>query len=37
MSHAYHAVGWNRQKKVYDTALLAGVIFYMALLLAIGT
>ena len=31
MSHAYEAVGWNRQKKLYDLSLLAGVVLYLAL------
>ena len=31
MSHAYKAVGWNRQKKLYDLSLLAGVMLYLAL------
>lgn len=31
MSHAYQAVGWNRQKKVYDRILLLGVVLFLAL------
>lgn len=31
MSAAYQAVGWNRQKKIYDRVLLAGVGLYLAL------
>lgn len=31
MSIAYQAVGWNRQKKIYDRVLLAGVVLYIAL------
>ncbi len=30
MGHAYHAVGWNRQKRVYDALLLGGVAVYLA-------
>ena len=30
MSHAYRAVGWNRQKKLYDLSLAAGVALYLA-------
>lgn len=29
MGHAYRAVGWNRQKKVYDRVVLAGVAAYL--------
>ena len=29
MSHNYQAVGWNRQKKIYDTVLLGGVVLYL--------
>jgi len=36
MSHAYHAVGWNRQKKIYDTVLGAGVFLYLALFIGVG-
>ncbi len=36
MSHAYRAVGWNRQKKVYDLTLLAGVVGYLALFVGVG-
>lgn len=31
MSIAYQAVGWNRQKKIYDRLLLGGVGLYIAL------
>ena len=37
MSHAYRAVGWNRQKKVYDLTLLTGVVVYLALFVGVGT
>jgi methionine sulfoxide reductase heme-binding subunit len=30
VSHAYKAVGWNRQKKLYDLRLAAGVWLYLA-------
>jgi nitrite reductase/ring-hydroxylating ferredoxin subunit/DMSO/TMAO reductase YedYZ heme-binding membrane subunit len=33
VSHAYRAVGWNRQKKVYDRLLLSGVVLFLALFL----
>ncbi len=29
MSHSYRAVGWNRQKKIYDRTLAAGVGLYL--------
>ena len=31
MSISYQAVGWNRQKKIYDRLLLAGVVLYLGL------
>lgn len=34
--HSYRAVGWNRQKKIYDTTLVAGVFLYLALFLSVG-
>jgi len=34
MSHQYQAIGWNRQKRVYDLVLLAGISTYLALFLA---
>lgn len=30
MSVQYQAVGWNRQKKVYDSLLVSGVLLYLA-------
>src|SRR5712692_1055500 len=36
MSHQYQAVGWNRQKRVYDIVLLTGVALYMALFIGFG-
>lgn len=29
MSVAYQAVGWNRQKKIYDRTLLLGIVLYL--------
>ncbi len=29
MGHAYRAVGWNRQKRIYDAILAAGVLLYL--------
>src|SRR5437773_7756826 len=31
MSHQYQAIGWDRQKRVYDVVLLTGVTLYIAL------
>src|SRR5215475_2355808 len=36
MSHVYQAVGWNRQKRLYDTALGFGVFAYLGLFIGIG-
>ncbi|MFK8014404.1 MAG: Rieske 2Fe-2S domain-containing protein [Gammaproteobacteria bacterium] len=30
MTHSYKAVGWNRQKKIYDLTLLGGLIVFFA-------
>ena len=32
----YKAVGWNRQKRVYDLTLLAGVVLYLAVFIGLG-
>lgn len=34
--HSYKAVGWNRQKKVYDSVLVAGVVAYLGVFLGVG-
>jgi len=34
MSHAYRAVGWNRQKKLVDASLAVGIGLYLVLFLA---
>ncbi len=36
MSLAYQAVGWNRQKKVYDRTLLLALVGYIAVFLGAG-
>lgn len=36
MSHAYRAVQWNRQKRVYDACLAAGLAGYLALFIGLG-
>jgi methionine sulfoxide reductase heme-binding subunit len=37
MSHAYQAISWNRQKRVYDGVLAAGVLGYLALFVSLST
>ena len=32
----YQAVGWNRQKRVYDLTLLAGVVLYLVAFIGLG-
>jgi methionine sulfoxide reductase heme-binding subunit len=36
MSHVYQAVGWNRQKRLYDTTVAVGVVAYVGLLVGLG-
>ncbi|MEM1096611.1 MAG: Rieske 2Fe-2S domain-containing protein [Bacteroidota bacterium] len=36
MGHSYQAVGWNRQKRIYDLVLLGGVVLYLALFIGLG-
>ncbi|NNF03079.1 MAG: (2Fe-2S)-binding protein, partial [Rhodothermales bacterium] len=36
MGHAYRAVGWNRQKRIYDLVLAAGVVVYILLFVVVG-
>lgn len=36
MSHAYKAIGWNRQKRIYDVTLAAGVLLYLGLFVGVG-
>ncbi len=36
MSHAYRAVGWNWQKRIYDLTLLGGVLLYLAVFIGAG-
>ena len=35
MSESYQAVGWNRQKKIYDTTLIGGVALYLVLFIVL--
>src|SRR5215467_13604073 len=36
MSHPYQAIAWNRQKRVYDMALVAGVALYLTLFIGVS-
>jgi nitrite reductase/ring-hydroxylating ferredoxin subunit/DMSO/TMAO reductase YedYZ heme-binding membrane subunit len=36
VSHQYQAVGWNRQKRLYDLVVAAGVALYIALFISIS-
>jgi nitrite reductase/ring-hydroxylating ferredoxin subunit/DMSO/TMAO reductase YedYZ heme-binding membrane subunit len=36
MGHAYQAVGWNRQKKMYDLTLWGGVVLFLAVFVVFG-
>ena len=36
MGHAYQAVGWNRQKKIYDMILWGGIVLYLGLFIGLG-
>jgi sulfoxide reductase heme-binding subunit YedZ len=37
MSIAYKAVGWNRQKKIYDGVLALGCALYVSIFVGLGT
>ena len=37
MSHVYQAVGWNRQKRLYDIVLTVGVLLYVGLFVGVGS
>jgi len=36
MGHRYQAVGWNRQKRIYDLVVVAGVLAYLTLFVSVG-
>ena len=36
MSVGYRAVGWNRQKRIYDGVIVGGIVLYMAVFLGLG-
>ena len=35
MGHAYRAVGWNRQKRLYDATVIGGVVLYVVAFFAV--
>src|SRR3974390_663816 len=37
MSVQYQAIGWNRQKRIYDSVLAIGAILYLAIFAIIGS
>lgn len=37
MSHVYQAVGWNRQKRLYDAVLTVGVLLYVGLFVGLSS
>ena len=36
MGHHYQAVGWNRQKKLYDLAVIGGLVLFVATFVVVG-
>jgi methionine sulfoxide reductase heme-binding subunit len=36
MTHQYQAIGWNRQKRIYDSVLVGGLALYLTLFLAVS-
>ena len=36
MGHIYQAVGWSRQKRVYDLTLWVGIVLYLAVFIGLG-
>jgi len=37
MSHQYVPIGWNGQKRVYDAALVIGLLLYVSVFVGVGT
>jgi len=36
VSVQYQAVGWNRQKRIYDSVVASGIIAYLAIFVGLG-
>jgi sulfoxide reductase heme-binding subunit YedZ len=36
MGHSYQAVGWNRQKKIYDITLVGGLVVYILVFVGVN-
>ena len=36
MSHGYSSIDWNRQKKIYDGVIVAGIVVYLGLFVGLG-
>jgi nitrite reductase/ring-hydroxylating ferredoxin subunit/DMSO/TMAO reductase YedYZ heme-binding membrane subunit len=36
MSHTYRAISWNRQKRIYDAVMVAGIAAYLTLFIGLG-
>ena len=36
MSHQYQAIGWNRQKRIYDFALVGGLALYLTFFIGVS-
>lgn len=36
MSHQYQAVGWNRQKRIYDFVLVGGLVLYLTFFIGVS-
>ncbi len=37
MSVSYQAVGWNRQKRIYDLLMVGGVVLYLGVFIGLGS
>jgi nitrite reductase/ring-hydroxylating ferredoxin subunit len=37
MSQTYTSIGWNRQKRIYDLVMTAGIVVYLALFVGLGS
>ena len=36
MGHSYKAIGWNKQKRVYDLVLWVGILLYLSVFIGLG-